>query len=87
VLGWVGFAEVELVGGAGVLLERDEAALLEHVRLLADLDDLVGSRHVEEPGQQLVHRPGLAEPGQHVVVMVDLARIERVVRNGRVAHP
>ena len=70
--------EVELVGGAGVELEREEAALPERLRRPAHVDDVDVPGQVEDPGHHLGHRALAPEAREGRDLVVDVGGVEGV---------
>jgi hypothetical protein len=82
VLWWVGLAEVELVVGAGVDVERNESALLVRSVRTADIDDVAVARNIEHARHHLFDGGLVAEPCERRQMIVDGGRVERVVLDG-----
>ena len=84
VLRRVGLAEVELIVGAGVDVERDESSLLEGRRRSAHVDDVTVTRQVEHARDHLFDRAFVTESGKGRQMIVDGSWVERVVVDGHV---
>ena len=77
--GRVRLTELQLVGRAGVLLERRERRLREPLRVAADLDDVLVAGDVEDARHDLDDRRLVTQLREDLFVVVDLVGIERVV--------